>query len=239
MPSVVGTPAPPAAAAALLRSPLPSWREVLRETLPLGATALAVTLARLAGERLGWSERWFSRATGGVVPSGVGWVVGITWLALPFGIWLAARLVARGRPPASARSAIGFALLGAIVLVAGLRIVPRIGLGMAGFLLAVWTTAVVAAAVAWRGWPALGRELVAYGLLSRAPVAIIMLLAMQGRWGTHYDYADAPRVQQMPFWTAYAALALAPQLVFWVAFTVAAGMVTGSLAAAALGRKKG
>jgi hypothetical protein len=42
----------------------------------------------------------------------------------------------------------------------------------------------------------------------------------------------------MPFWTAYAALALVPQLVFWVAFTVAAGMLTGSLAAAALRRSR-
>ena len=217
---------------------VPSWREAFRETLPIGVIALGATLLRLAGERLGWSERWFSRATGGVVPSGVGWVVGITWLALPFGIWLAARLVARGRPPLSARRAMGFAFLGTIVLVAGLRIVPRLDLGMAGFLLAVWTTAVVAAVAAWRGWPALGRELVAYGLLSRVPVAIVMLLAMHGRWGTHYDYADAPQVQQMPFWTAYAALALVPQLVFWVAFTVAAGMVTGALTAAVLGRKR-
>jgi hypothetical protein len=224
-------PAPPA------RGTRPTWREVLRETLPLGAVALAVTLVRLAGERLDWSERWWSRATGGVVPSGVGWVIGITWLALPFGIWLAARLVAKGCGPPSVRRATGFAFLATIVLVTGLRIAPHAGLGMAGFLLAVWTTAVVAAATAWRGWPALGRELVAYGLLSRAPVAIVMLLAMRGRWGTHYDYADAPQVQQMPFWTAYGALALVPQLVFWVAFTVAAGMLTGSITAAVLGRK--
>lgn len=217
---------------------LPSWREAFRETLPLGAIALAVTLVRLAGERLGWSEAWWSRATGGVTPSDVAWVVGITWLALPFGIWLAARLVARGRRPRSVRRAIGYSLLGAIALVVGLRLVPRLGLGMEGFLLGVWAAAVLAAAVAWRGWPALGRELLAYGLLSRLPVAIVMLLAMHGRWGTHYDYADAPQVRQLPFWTAYAALALVPQMVFWVAFTVAAGMVTGALTAAALGRRR-
>lgn len=215
------------------------WSEAFREALPLAALALAVTLVRLAGERLGWSEAWFSRATGGVVPSGRGWVVGITWLALPFGIWLAARLVARGRPPASAQRAVGLALVAAIMLVAGLRIVPRLGLGMAGFLLAVWTTGVVAAAVAWRAWPALGRELLAYGLLSRVPVAVVMLLAMGGHWGTHYDYADAPQVQQLPFWTAFTALALVPQVVFWVAFTVAAGMVTGALTVATLRLSRG
>jgi hypothetical protein len=217
---------------------VPTWRESFRETLPLGAIALAVTLVRLAGERLGWSEAWWSRATGGVVPSGVSWVIGVTWLALPFGIWLAARLVARGRGPLSARRAVGFSLLAAIVFVLGMRLVPRLGLGMTGFLLGVWTTAVVAALVAWRAWPALGKELLAYGLLSRLPVVVVMLLAMWGRWGTHYDYADAPQVQQLPFWTAFTALALVPQLVFWVAFTIAAGMAAGSLTAAALRRAR-
>ena len=58
---------------------------------------------------------------------------------------------------------------------------------------------VLAAILAWRAWPALGRVLLAYGLLSRAVVALVMLLAMHGRWGTHYDYADMPRVQELPF----------------------------------------
>jgi hypothetical protein len=50
--------------------------------------------------------------------------------------------------------------------------------------------------------------------------------------------ADAPQVRQVPLWTAYAALALGPQMVFWVAFTVAAGLVTGALTAAAPGRRR-
>ena len=66
-----------------------TWRDAWRETLPLAAVALGVTLLRLAGERLGWSETWFSRETGGIIPSRLGWIVGITWLALPFGAWLA------------------------------------------------------------------------------------------------------------------------------------------------------
>jgi hypothetical protein len=74
--------------------------------------------------------------------------------------------------------------------------------------------------------------LLAYGLLSRAVVALVMLLAMRGRWGTHYDYADMPRVQELPFWTAYVMLAFVPQLVFWVAYTIVLGMLTGTLVAA-------
>jgi hypothetical protein len=36
----------------------------------------------------------------------------------------------------------------------------------------------------------------------------------------------------LPFGMAYLLLALVPQLVFWVAFTIVAGMLAGSLAAA-------
>jgi len=124
--------------------------------------ALVATLVRLAGERRGWSATWWSRETGGGVPSRLGWVVGITWLALPFGFWLALRLVGRDEPPASARRAFGFALLGE---------------------------------------------------------------------GTHYDYVDAPAVRQLPLASAFLWLALVPQLLFWVGFTVIAGTLTGSAAA--------
>ncbi len=207
------------------------WRDALQETLPLAAIALAVTLLRLAGERLRWSETWFSRETGGIVPSRLGWVVGITWLALPFGIWLAMRLVARGQVPSSLRRAIGLALLGAgLYLVLLLRVVPRLRLGFPTFLLAVWATAVVGAVVAWTAWPALGRELLVYGLLSRIPVVVVMFFALQGRWGTHYDYADSPMLQQMPLWTGFTWLAFFPQLVFWVCFTIIAGVLAGTLA---------
>jgi hypothetical protein len=78
--------------------------------------------------------------------------------------------------------------------------------------------------------------LLAYGLLSRAVVALVMLLAMHGRWGTHYDYADMPRVLELPFGTAYLMFAFVPQLVFWVAYTSGVGRVAGA-AVAALGRR--
>jgi ketosteroid isomerase-like protein len=200
---------------------------------PPALVALGVTLLRLAGELRGWSEAWFSRATSGLVPEGaVSWLVGITWLALPFGAWFAWRLGRSGAPPRSPGRAFLVALLALAVLYGGTRLVPRLELGFPGFLFAIWTVGVLAAVVAWLAWPALGRSLLAYGLLSRATVAVVMLLAMRGRWGTHYDYADMPRVFELPFWATYLLFALLPQVVFWVAYTVVLGALAGTLVAA-------
>ena len=90
----------------------------------------------------------------------------------------------------------------------------------------------LAAVMAWRAWPALGRVLLIYGLLSRAVVAAVMLLAMRGRWGTHYDYQDVPRIHELPFPTAYLTFVFVPQMVFWVAYTVVLGMVAGTIVGA-------
>lgn len=212
---------------------MPSWRDAFRMALPPALIALVVTLLRLAGELRGWSEAWFSRATSGLVPEGaVSWLVGITWLALPFGAWLAWRLVRSGAVTPPAGRALVVAALGLVVLYGGTRLVPLLRLGFPGFLLAVWTVGVLAAILAWQAWPSLGRVLLAYGLLSRAVVALVMLLAMHGRWGTHYDYADMPRLQEVPFGTAYLMFAFIPQLVFWVAYTIVLGMLGGALVVA-------
>jgi len=214
-----------------------SWRDAFRTALPPALIALAVTLLRLAGELRGWSEAWFSRATSGLVPVGaVSWLVGITWLALPFGAWFAWRLARSGVATPRAGRAVLVTALALVVLYGGTRFVSPLGLGFPAFLLAIWTVGVLAAVLAWPAWPALGRVLLAYGLLSRAVVALVMLLAMHGRWGTHYDYADMPRVLELPFGTAYLMFAFVPQLVFWVAYTIVVGMVAGA-AVAALGRR--
>jgi hypothetical protein len=213
---------------------MPSWRDAFRSAAPLALVSLLVTLLRLAGELRGWSEAWFSRATSGLVPVGaVSWLVGITWLALPFGAWLAWGLLRSGATPAgSTRRAVLVAIAAVGGLYAGTRLVSSLGLALPTFLFAIWTVGVLAAVGAWQAWPALGRVLLAYGLLSRAPVAVVMLLAMAGHWGTHYDYADTPRIRDLPFWTAYFGAAFIPQLVFWVAFTVVTGMRAGTVVAA-------
>jgi hypothetical protein len=85
-----------------------------------------------------------------------------------------------------------------------------------------------AALQAWGSRP-LFLTLLLYGLLSRAFVALVMLLAMVGSWGTHYDYFGMPAEFQMPLVPRFLWLALFPQLIFWVAFTV----ILGSIAAGA------
>jgi hypothetical protein len=218
-----------------------SWKDAFRAALPAALVATAVTLLRLAGELRGWSEAWFSRATGGFVPaSAVGWVVGITWLALPFGAWFAWRLARSGAPKPQSGRALLLAALAVVVIYGGGRLAQALGsrafqalrMGLLGYLLPIWTVAILAALLAWRAWPALGRVLLAYGVLSRAVVAVVMFLALRGQWGTHYDYADAPGLREMPFWTAYVLLAFVPQLVFWVAYTIVLGMLGGTLARA-------
>ena len=61
----------------------------MKQTLRIVAVPLlisiALTLLRLAGELGHWSVAWFSPATGGILPSGWSWVVGITWLPALFG----------------------------------------------------------------------------------------------------------------------------------------------------------
>jgi hypothetical protein len=61
----------------------------------------------------------------------------------------------------------------------------------------------------------LGRTLLAYGLAARIPVASLMLAAMLGNWGPHYD-ARPSYLPQMSTLAWGVALGLAPQLSFWV-----------------------
>jgi hypothetical protein len=199
---------------------------------------LGVTLLRVAGERAGWSARWFSRATQGVVPSGTTWLIGISWLPLPFGLYFAWRLLRAGLGPREPwRAAVCAGAGVAIGLVGLFSLVPRLPVPFPHILLAIWSVLVLAAAVQWWGWPELASTLLAYGLLARLPVAMVMLLAMAGEWGTHYDYADAPGLRAMPLVPRYLWLALVPQLVFWVGVTVVLGCVGGALALGLLGRR--
>src|SRR5262245_54219478 len=79
--------------------------------------SLGVTLLRLIGELQYWSGRWFSSETMGIVPSGVSWLIGITWLALPFGAYFAWKLAAAGQVPGSLGKAFACVFSGLLVII--------------------------------------------------------------------------------------------------------------------------
>jgi hypothetical protein len=96
---------------------------------------------------------------------------------------------------------------------------------------------IVALLVAFRGWPALARTLFAYGLAARLPVALIMLVAIFGNWGTHYELGAPgfPEMAPLPKWLW---IGLLPQMTFWMAFTVVVGALAGGLTALVAGRRE-
>ena len=98
--------------------------------------------------------------------------------------------------------------------------------------------AIMAAGAIWLfpAWPSLFKALVAYGFAARIPVAIVMFFAISGKWGTHYDAPPPGFPSEMAFWPTYLHIALLPQLVFWVMFTVLIGALFGAIVAAIAGR---
>ncbi len=196
-----------------------------RLILAPGLITLAVTVLRLVGELQHWSSTWFSRSMGLSI-------IGITWLAPIFGIYFALRLANSDLRPKSFPKAIGYAFLGAFVLVV-LAFAPsllHVEHTFYGRLLYGWAIFVVGALVAWRGWPALFKTLLAYGYFARVPVALIMFFAYRGNWGTHYD-AVPPDVPALGLAAKYLWLGFFPQLVLWVAYTILSGMLLGTLVA--------
>ena len=207
--------------------------DIIRWILIPAAFSLLVTLVRLIGELLHWSEKWFSMTTTGIMPSGASWVVDISWLALPFGIYFALKIAAIGDTPPRMRRAVRASVLGVIIMVGGLYfLIPNLSIESPTNFIFVLLVMAAAAAVQWLGWPALFKTLLAYGLTARVPVVIIMFFAMLGNWGTHYDYAGMPAQFQMSLWPKFFWLAFFPQLIFWVGFTVVMGSLAGSVATA-------
>lgn len=190
---------------------------------------LAVTLLRLVGELRHWSKAWFNPEAGGP------WsIVGITWLAPVFGIYFAMKLAQSGEGPTSVGRAIGFAILGAAVMVgsAPLSVMLQVNRSFYGRLLFFWIALALAAVATLPGWPALFKTLLAYGYAARIPVAIAMFCALRGHWGTHYDAPPPDVPVGMGLWLKYLWLGFFPQLIMWVGFTIVAGMLFGSLAGA-------
>jgi len=192
---------------------------------------LAVTILRLVGELQAWSPRFFSRQAGGA-----GAIVGIVWLVPVFGIYFAWKLAKAGAAPSAGRVigygalALGLAVLTIFVTIKTIAN-QRARFGV--FLVA----AVVAGVIAYRGWPALGRVLLAYGLAARVPVALVMLVAIYANWGTHYDVAP-PNLTAMAPLPKWFMIGLLPQMFLWIPFTICVGALFGGLALVAVGGRR-
>jgi hypothetical protein len=187
------------------------------------AITLGITVLRLAGELQHWPETFFNRTMGGSL-------VAIIWLAPVFGIYFALRLCEAGRPPKSYLRGIGYAVLGAAILIVSLYAGDALNIRQSFFvrLIYAWVFFAVSAFVTLRGWPELFKVMLAYGYAARIPVAVIMFFAMRGDWGTHYD-AVPPDAPTLGLIAKYLWLGFVPQLVLWVAFTILAGMLLGTV----------
>jgi hypothetical protein len=184
---------------------------------------LAVTLFRLAGELLGWSPTFFSRQAGGA-----GAVVGIIWLVFVFGFYFAWKLAQSGSAP-RALPVIGHSLLAVAVAIGSAALARSLNMAQLNQFLVILVACCLAAWIAHRAWPALGRTLLIYGLAARVPVILVMLVAILGNWGTHYDVVppNFPEMAPLPKWFFIGVL---PQLFLWIPATMFLGALTGGIA---------
>jgi hypothetical protein len=194
---------------------------------------LAITLLRLIGELQRWSPALFNRE-----PGGGGALIGIAWLVPVFGIYFGWKLASAGELPPSAGKAIGFAFLGLALVPAAVAVaiklvgVPPQSLTVVGVFA---VTSLVGAVIAFQGWHALGSTLLAYALAARIPVVIVMLFAILGNWGTHYDVAG-PGLPEMSPLMKWVMIGVLPQMTVWIWFTMVVGALVGSITAAIKGR---
>jgi len=188
---------------------------------------LAVTLLRLTGELLHWSPALFNRQ-----PGGPGALVGIVWLIPVFGIYFALRLTRAGEGPPGVGRTIGWAALAFALNTAALIVSVKLFPASPVTQLAIFTVGSwIAIAVAWRGWPALWRVLLAYGFAARIPVLVVMFLAIFLQWDTHYA-KPRPDFPPMGPWGLFFWTALLPQMSIWIYLTIVGGMIFGALAVA-------
>ena len=202
-------------------------------TIPAVIT-LVITILRLVGELQHWPSPWFNATAGGG-----GAIIGISWLPLIFGPYFAWNLAAAGQGPASAGKAIGAAFGGLVIMALGVFIaLPKPGHPESTVLFLVGSLIMlVGAFIPGLGWRAVGNTLLAYALAARIPVLIVMFIAMNGNggqgWGTHYDVAPPFMAgAQMSVLQKWFEIGVVPQLTLWIAWTVVAGAVLGSIVVA-------
>lgn len=194
---------------------------------------LGVTLLRLIGELQHWPTKLFNPEAGGQ-----GAIIGIAWLAPIFGVYFALKLRRAGEDPPGALRVIGFALAGLVVTFAGGYVGFASKAEFPGKILIGLVLIAAGVVIPFFGWKALGKVLLAYAYAARIPVVILMYFAMRGNWRTHYDAIPPGFPQDLPFWTKYFELAVAPQMIMWIAFTMIMGTLLGGIAIAVASKGK-
>ena len=192
-----------------------------------GLITLAITIIRLIGELQHWNSALFNpSAGGGFAP------IGIVWLVPILGIYFALKLNAAGMGPRSLGQVFLFVVIALAVIIAFFAIGSALKLPPGGPAFAVVgaVSAIIAILIMQRPWPALFRTLLAYGYAARIPVAILMIFAIQGNWGTHYDVAPNADFPAMPWLEKWFLIGAIPQLIGWIAFTVMIGSLFGAIA---------
>src|SRR5262249_26647488 len=173
---------------------------------------LAITLVRLVGELQHWNKTFFNPEAGGG-----GAVIGISWLPFILGPYFAFKLMSAGERPTSTAKPIVYGLIAILVAMVSFPLIKVLKLEaqVPGSLIVILVCAIVAIFVASRGWAMLNKVLLAYAYAARIPVAIIMLFAIKGGWGTHYDVAP-PNFPAMSWFMKWFWIGALPQLILWI-----------------------
>jgi hypothetical protein len=214
----------------------PNRPSVMRLILIPSLITLAITILRLVGELQHWPIALFNPAAGGG-----GALIGISWLPPIFGAYFAFKLASSDEQHPSAGRMILFSLLAIAVLVGaafvGFSLDNDPKPGSLPFVIAPLVGSIIALVVIARPWPALFKTLLAYAFAARIPVAIVMLFAIYGNWGTHYDVAPGPDFPEMHWLNKWLLIGAYPQLIIWIAYTVLVGSLFGGFTLLAFRRK--
>ncbi|MDA2924211.1 hypothetical protein MYX65_06065 [Acidobacteria bacterium AH-259-L09] len=190
--------------------------------------SLGVTILRLVGELKNWSSLLFNPEAGGG-----GALVGIAWLVPIFGIYFGLKLAKLNPDAPGGGRIIAYACLGLVAFTLFVFLARLLQLQTGGQLILLALASLAITAIQFRAWPAFAKALLAYGVAARIPVVLVMLFAILGNWGTHYD-APPPDLPQMGAWARFFWIGLLPQLTFWIAYTVVIGALFGGIAKALL-----
>ncbi len=188
--------------------------------------SLAITLLRLYGELHRWPKPWFNNSAGGGFA-----VVGISWLPFIFGPYFALKLAKAGDRPSGNLKTVLMGFLGLVMVMGGAIVGFMPPLGPIKFAIGL-IAMVLGTLLQFYTWPSLARVLLAYAYLARIPVALVMLAAIYGHWGTHYDVLPPGYAGPTSFLGEWVFIGAIPQLILWIGFTTTVGIFAGGIAAA-------